>query len=90
VAFSYDNIQVVSGSSDKTIKIWNVDSGICLKTLNIGQVVYNITFDMTSLYILIDADIISWDMSSNSKTVLVATASEEFQYYGYGINTDHR
>ena len=90
MAFSYDNIQVVSGSSDKTIKIWNVDSGICLKTLNIGQVVYNITFDMTSLYILIDAGIILWDMSSNSKTVLVATASEEFQYYGYGINTDHR
>ena len=33
VAFSPDGTQVVSGSDDKTIKIWNVESGDVLHTL---------------------------------------------------------
>ena len=33
VAFSHDGTQVVSGSHDKTVKIWDASSGDCLKTL---------------------------------------------------------
>ena len=33
VAFSHDGTQVVSGSGDKTVKIWDASSGACLKTL---------------------------------------------------------
>ena len=34
VAFSPDGIKVVSGSSDRTVKIWNVETGDVLHTLS--------------------------------------------------------
>ncbi|ORY01188.1 WD40-repeat-containing domain protein [Clohesyomyces aquaticus] len=33
VAFSPDSARLVSGSSDKTVKIWDASSGACLQTL---------------------------------------------------------
>ncbi len=33
MAFSHDGTQVVSGSYDKMVKIWDASSGACLKTL---------------------------------------------------------
>ena len=88
VAFSHDSTQVVSGSIDKTVKIWDANSGACLKTLNMDRTVYNVAFDTTSSYILTDTGTILWDISSNSNTALVATASEESQHHGYGLNAD--
>ena len=34
VAFSPDGSKVVSGSGDKTVKIWNADSGEVIQTLS--------------------------------------------------------
>ena len=34
VAFSEDGSKVVSGSDDKTVKIWNADSGEVIQTLS--------------------------------------------------------
>ena len=34
VAFSADGSKVVSGSNDKTVKIWSADSGEVLQTLS--------------------------------------------------------
>ena len=34
VAFSTDGTKVVSGSNDKTVKIWNVESGDVMYTLH--------------------------------------------------------
>ncbi|MEE1097327.1 MAG: hypothetical protein U0K83_03255, partial [Bacteroidales bacterium] len=33
VAYSPDGTKIISGSADKTIKIWNANTGECLKTL---------------------------------------------------------
>ncbi|MEE0961709.1 MAG: hypothetical protein U0L54_04100, partial [Bacteroidales bacterium] len=33
VAYSPDGTKIISGSSDKTVKIWNANTGECLKTL---------------------------------------------------------
>ena len=33
VAFNHDGTKIVSGSCDKTIRVWNVDTGECILTL---------------------------------------------------------
>ena len=33
VAFNHDGTKIVSGSSDNTIRVWNVDTGECIVTL---------------------------------------------------------
>ena len=33
VSFSPNNLYAVSGSDDKTVRLWNVESGKCLKIL---------------------------------------------------------
>ena len=33
IAFNLDGTKIVSGSSDRTVKIWNSQTGQCLKTL---------------------------------------------------------
>jgi WD40 repeat protein len=88
VAFLRDGTQVVLGSGDKTVKIWDAGSGAYLKTLNIGQTVYNVAFDTTASYFLTDTGTTSWDISSDLNTALAATALEEPWHYSYGLNAD--
>src|SRR5204863_491683 len=83
--FSHAGTQVVSGSVDKTVKIWDASSGACLKTLNVGRIDNNVAFSTTSSYILTDSGTTSWDISSNSNTALAATALEEPRY---GVNAN--
>ncbi|MHC5721918.1 MAG: WD40 repeat domain-containing protein, partial [Nostoc sp.] len=37
VAFSRDGQMLASGSKDETIKLWNVETGECLKTLRANR-----------------------------------------------------
>ena len=50
VGFSADGSKVVSGSDDKTVKIWNADSGEVIQTLS-GEI-NNEIFVYQVLYIL--------------------------------------
>ena len=53
VSFSPNNQYVVSGSSDKTIRIWSVESGDCIKTLE-GHTygVNSVSFSPNNQYVL--------------------------------------
>jgi hypothetical protein len=57
--------------------IWDAGNGACLRTLEVGQTIYNISFDTSGSYLLTDIDIISLDISSISNTTQAATALEK-------------
>ncbi|KAG8665110.1 uncharacterized protein FPOAC1_013088 [Fusarium poae] len=48
VVFSADGQRLASGSGDKTVKIWDAATGACEQTLNVGRVLYHLSFDPTS------------------------------------------
>ena len=48
VAFSHDGIRIVSGSDDKSVRVWDASTGAALHQLN-GHIVSN--SDVTSIWI---------------------------------------
>jgi WD40 repeat protein len=70
VAFSHDGKQVVSGSGDKTIKIWDASSGACLKTLEgHSDQVCSVAFSHNGKQVVSGSDdktIKIWDASSGA------------------------
>jgi len=44
VTYSLDGKYIASGSNDKTIKIWEASSGICIKTINEHEIVSSVVF----------------------------------------------
>ncbi|KAH8665172.1 WD40-repeat-containing domain protein [Tricladium varicosporioides] len=70
VALSHDDTQVVSGSNDRTIKIWDARSGTCLKTLEgHSDWVYSVAFSHDSTQIVScsgDKTVKIWNTSSGA------------------------
>ena len=70
VAFSHDDTQIVSGSNDNTVKIWNTGSGACLKTLeNYNDSVWSIAFSHDSAQVVsgsADKTVKIWDTDSGA------------------------
>ena len=69
VAFSPDGNSIASGSSDSTIRLWNVESGEQDGDPIQGHTksVYSIAFSPDSLYLVSgsrDGSVIVWDMTS--------------------------
>jgi WD40 repeat protein/serine/threonine protein kinase len=71
IAFSPDSKMLASGSRDNTIKVWNVESGIEVKTLTPGHVtsssgIYSVAFSPDSRTLAsasADAPLTLWDVS---------------------------
>jgi WD40 repeat protein len=51
VAFSHNSTRLASASWDRTVKIWDVSSGACLHTLDVGRPFSSFSFDPTSPYL---------------------------------------
>jgi WD40 repeat protein len=59
VSFSKDDKYIISGSADKTLKLWNVQTGECLRTFgNQNSPVNSIVYQMTISLLLVDQMII--------------------------------
>ncbi|XTI94017.1 nwd1 protein [Cenococcum geophilum] len=82
VAFSADSKLVVSGSVDRTIKIWDVATGREMRTLAIGTTLYNISFDITGAHLDTDIGVVVLDTLLALDTALSAPAQ------GYSLSSD--
>ncbi|MEE1323143.1 MAG: hypothetical protein UHE91_04910, partial [Bacteroidales bacterium] len=53
VAYTPDGTKIISGSADKTVKIWDANTGECLKTLEgHSKYVYSVAFSPDGKHIV--------------------------------------
>ena len=104
IAFSHDSRQLASASDDRTVKIWDAGTGECLQTLDVGTLLYNITFDPTDSYLLtevghimlgqslsvleIESESGDADAAIAATSVKVPQESQEPRRYSYGLSSD--
>ena len=57
VAYSPDGTKIISGSADETIKIWDANTGECLKTLE-GHldIIWSVAFSLDGTKIISGSD----------------------------------
>jgi WD40 repeat protein len=88
VAFSRDSTRLASTSYDRTVKIWDVSSGTCLQTLEVGKTFFDISFDATGLYLRTEIGTIDINLSSTSYATLIVAKPNGPQYQGMGLSRD--
>ncbi|KAL3588150.1 hypothetical protein FPOAC2_14049 [Fusarium poae] len=84
VVFSADGQRLASGSYDKTVKIWDAATGACEQTLNVGRVLYHLSFDPTSNALLsTDIGLLNLDRPALTEITLPRVS-----HSGWGISAD--
>jgi WD40 repeat protein len=87
VAFSHDSSKLASASSDNTVKVWDASSGACLRTLNIGRVLYSLSFDPTNSVLRSEIGSIAIHGSETSSKIAVVEPVLP-QYLGTSLSSD--
>jgi WD40 repeat protein len=96
VAFSHDSARLASASGDSTVKVWDASSGECLQTLEIGRVLFNISFDITGSYLHTEIGTIALEASSSSSSSSSSlsnrapsvTDPQSPRYEGWALSSD--
>ncbi|CAI7611693.1 unnamed protein product [Penicillium pancosmium] len=93
VVFSLDGSRVVSGSRDKTIKIWDAHTETCLQTLNVGNTTNSSLHTSVGIFALCGSA--TPDLTTRSKSSVSELHSPSAsqlpqppEYQGYGISSD--
>ncbi|KAK7177316.1 Vegetative incompatibility protein HET-E-1-like protein 15, partial [Paraphaeosphaeria sporulosa] len=88
VVFSPDSAQIASASDDHTVKIWETSSGKCLSTLQVGQALHLVAFDVSGSYL--HTNIGTIDVSALSDPASLTIVSEPYspQYHGLALSAD--
>ncbi|KAI9770859.1 MAG: hypothetical protein M1839_003022 [Geoglossum umbratile] len=88
VTFSHDSARLASASQDRTVKIWDTSSGECLQTLSIGRTLFNISIDITGLYLHTEIGTIAIDTSTTSSIMPSIIDPQSSRYKGWGLSSD--
>ena len=87
VAFSHDSSKLASASWNNTVKVWDASSGACLQTLNIGKVLYHLSFDPTSSFLHSEIGSIAIHGPETSSKIAVVEPALP-QYLDTGLSSD--
>src|SRR2546423_809964 len=87
VAFSHDSARLASASDDNTVKMWDASSGKCLHTLEIGKLLFNISFDTTGSCLHTEIGTIAVNASTSNMTPSV-TDLQNPRYQGWALSSD--
>ena len=52
VGFLRNNHEGITGSEDKTMKIWDLDKGFCLRTISTPSIIYSLTVNPDNMIII--------------------------------------
>ncbi|KAL6409849.1 NWD1 protein [Ilyonectria robusta] len=92
VVFSADGQRLASGSQDKMVKIWDAATGVCMQTLNVGRLLYHLSFDPTTNTLLsTDIGLLSLDHPALPPAIndrSTAITLRGVRHSGWGISTD--
>jgi WD40 repeat protein len=84
IAFLYDSTRLASASYDKTVKIWDASSGVCLQTFNTAKVLWKISFNLIGSCLHTETGTITISTSSTTDV----TEPLHPQYEGVGVSSD--
>jgi WD40 repeat protein len=87
IAFSHDSSKLASASDDNTVKVWDVSSRACLQTLNIGKILYSLSFDPTSSFLCTEIGPIAIHIPGTSSERAVGD-TRRTQYAGTSLSSD--
>jgi WD40 repeat protein len=85
VAFSQDSTRLASASGDKTVKIWDTSSGKCLHTLEIGKILFHISFDLVRSYLRTDIGTIVIGKLFARNEAASVRVSQNLKHKGVGL-----
>lgn len=88
VVFPHNSSRLASASDDKTVKIWDLSSGVCLSTLNVGRKLHRISFDHTDSYLHTEIGTISLGNLSHSVVPLNNAEVQQPRYKGIALSLD--
>ena len=74
VSFDVTGSRIVSGSSDNTVRVWDVATGACVQTLEgHSESVYSVSFDVTGRSRIVsgsrDKTVRVWDVATEAEPV---------------------
>ncbi|KUI59266.1 Vegetative incompatibility protein HET-E-1 [Cytospora mali] len=91
VNLSPDSTWLVSGSDDRTIKVWDSETGRCLQTLEVSRDTFlrYKSFDDTGTWFQTEYSAFDPDLRSATESILEIT-TEKLRRKGYGVSWDRR
>lgn len=67
IAYSPDGHHLATGSADHTVKIWDINTGVCTETIDFPEIVTDFSYSPDGRYLVIsscDKDLELWDVAT--------------------------